>query len=162
MRTIYDLAPTPCYSHVNYLTVVCPCVFITQTFPCQMSLLNTFPEVSLKTPTAIHQWQPPSPDAQRPVEGRSWYASPCVTPIYSVNVRQRSWRLWANPRCEVRKNSIEFPSVFVLSYIHVGLGLCTKFLQITCLSRMFYTIYIMWSPNLCYLYPRSCYSPLSY
>ena len=57
----------------------------------------------------------------------------------------------ANPRIGVRKNLIEFLSVFALSYIYVGLGLCTKFLQITCLSRMFYTIYVMWSPDLFYL-----------
>ena len=29
--------------------------------------------------------------------------------------------------------SIEFPSVFSLSYIHVGLGLCAKSLRVTCL-----------------------------
>ena len=35
--------PTPCHSHVNCLPVVCLCVFITQTFPCQLSIINIFP-----------------------------------------------------------------------------------------------------------------------
>ena len=57
----------------------------------------------------------------------------------------------ANPKDWVKKNLIEFSSVLALSYIHIGLGLCVKSLRVTCLSRMFYTIYIIESPDLFYL-----------
>jgi len=76
-------------------------------------------------------------------------------PLLILNGFKLCWsqceNLNLNPRIGVRKNSIEFPSVLVLSYIYVGLGLCAKFLWITCLSRTFYTIYVRWSPDLLYL-----------
>jgi len=53
--SIYDLLPHLVILMSTVYPVVCLCMSITQTFPCQMSIIYTFPEVSLLTPTAIHQ-----------------------------------------------------------------------------------------------------------
>ena len=76
------LTPMACHTHVNYCRSMCVyhthvnycrsmCVYHTN-IPMSLVNFNTFPEMSLQTPTVVHQWQLPTPDAQRPVQGNSW------------------------------------------------------------------------------------------
>ena len=48
--SIYDLLPHLVISMLTVYPVMCPCVSITQTFPCQMSIVYTFLEICYDSP----------------------------------------------------------------------------------------------------------------